>query len=88
MAGDVGGGVRAYRQRQEEVRQDGRPTCPGPPRAHGTLKYTHPKDPTRPLLQQVCPVVLVFRFLFTIFSTAQSLLNRYMYYDVVDPWGD
>ncbi|KAK3850214.1 hypothetical protein Pcinc_043066 [Petrolisthes cinctipes] len=50
LAGDVGGGVRAYRQLQEEVR---RPTCPGPPRAHGTLKYTHPKDPTRPLLQQL-----------------------------------
>ncbi|KAK4290128.1 hypothetical protein Pmani_036955 [Petrolisthes manimaculis] len=53
LAGDVGGGVRAYRQLQEEVRQDGRPKCPDPPRAHGTLKYTHPKDPTRPLLQQV-----------------------------------
>lgn len=52
LVGDVGGSVRAYRQLQD-VTEDGRPACPGPPRAHGTVKYTHPKDPTRPLLVQV-----------------------------------
>lgn len=52
LVGDVGGSVRAYRQLQD-LTEDGRPACPGPPRAHGTVKYTHPKDPTRPLLVQV-----------------------------------
>lgn len=52
LVGDSGGSVRAYRQLQD-VTEDGRPACPAPPRAHGTVKYTHPKDPTRPLLVQV-----------------------------------
>lgn len=52
LVGDVGGFVRAYRQLQD-VTEEGRPACPAPPRAHGTVKYTHPKDPTRPLLVQV-----------------------------------
>ncbi|XP_045122499.1 cilia- and flagella-associated protein 52-like [Portunus trituberculatus] len=55
LVGDVGGYVRAYRQLQD-VTEEGRPACPAPPRAHGTVKYTHPKDPTRPLLQQVWAV--------------------------------
>lgn len=52
LVGDIGGFVRAYRQLQD-VTEDGRPACLAPPRAHGTVKYTHPKDPTRPLLVQV-----------------------------------
>lgn len=45
----MGGTVRAYRQ-VVDMREEGRA---GPPRAHGTVKYTHPKDPSRPLLTQV-----------------------------------
>lgn len=52
LVGDIGGFVRAYRQLQD-VTDDGRPASLAPPRAHGTVKYTHPKDPTRPLLVQV-----------------------------------
>lgn len=52
LVGDMGGTLRAYRQ-IPDLREDGRPVCSGPPRAHGTVKYTHPKDPTRPLLAQV-----------------------------------
>ncbi|XP_071540531.1 cilia- and flagella-associated protein 52 [Panulirus ornatus] len=49
LVGDMGGTVRAYRQ-VAGVREDERA---GPPRAHGTVKYTHPKDPSRPLLMQL-----------------------------------
>ncbi|KAG7159454.1 putative cilia- and flagella-associated protein 52-like 3, partial [Homarus americanus] len=52
LVGDLGGSLRAYRQ-LPDVKEDGRPVCAGPPRAHGTVKYTHPKDPTRPLLAQL-----------------------------------
>ncbi|XP_069181564.1 cilia- and flagella-associated protein 52-like [Procambarus clarkii] len=52
LVGDLGGALRAYRQVPDE-RAGGRPGCSGPPRAHGSVKYTHPKDPTRPLLAQV-----------------------------------
>lgn len=52
IVGEMGGTLRAYRQ-LEKKSEDGRPICAPPPRAHGTVKYTHPKDPTQPLLSQV-----------------------------------
>ncbi|KAK7068108.1 hypothetical protein SK128_020816 [Halocaridina rubra] len=52
LVGDMGGSVRAYRQ-EGDMDEEGRPVHPPSTRAHGTVKYTHPKDPTRPLLTQL-----------------------------------
>ncbi|XP_047469214.1 cilia- and flagella-associated protein 52-like [Penaeus chinensis] len=57
IVGEMGGTLRAYRQ-LEKKSEDGRPICAPPPRAHGTVKYTHPKDPTQPLLSQIWSVAV------------------------------
>ncbi|XP_064101027.1 uncharacterized protein LOC135211710 [Macrobrachium nipponense] len=57
LVGDMGGSVRVYRQ-EGDMDEEGRPVQPPSTRAHGTVKYTHPKDPTRPLLRQLWSVEL------------------------------
>lgn len=54
IAGDSKGGVRGFSQESDELFS--RPQKGGFPvqaRAHGTMKIVRPKDPSRPLLQQV-----------------------------------